>query len=151
MSSRRCSFEPWWWAKTPRNSLSCWPYIVASLDPFSPLVFDSSEVPFWDVLKLRPPWSSPNRTTPWTSDQAGRPGVMKRRQALEPSFRGNYVLFITVAVAPEWGFGRCVKENLCNKSFLVVVKITLHFWLLHWISCFRDDVTGYLVTWPVTR
>ena len=27
--------------------------------------------------------------------------VMKRGQALEPSFQGDYVLFITVAVAPE--------------------------------------------------
>ena len=36
------------------------------------------------------------------------------------------------------------KESLFNKPFLLAVKITLHFGLLHWISCFRDAAA---VTW----
>ena len=30
------------------------------------------------------------------------------------------------------------KESSCNKPFLLAVKITMHFRLLHWVSCFRD-------------
>ena len=40
-------------------------------------------------------------TSPPTARALSMSTMMKRGQALEPSFQGDYVLFITVAVAPE--------------------------------------------------